>query len=493
MSADPRTVARIALIWLIVCPALLFGQVFSPLPALNQPLVPDSVAPGSAAFTLTVNGSGFVPRSAVRWNGLRLRTTYVSSDQLMAIVPAANVAMAGPATVVVVNPGPGGGKSNAALFMVGTPEGRLSFSSSTIGVGIAPGNVVAIDFNRDGIVDLAVVNQKEPDAFCYQPIYENTGTISVLAGNGDGTFSPGNTLCFPGGLGDFASSMLAVGDFKGNGRPDLIGAYFLEGLWDAGIYHDKGSGAFASFAPIFGWADAIGPATAVGDFNGDGNLDLAFPFLVLDYFSVAVLYGDGSGGFNVEFAPNYLRSEAIVAGDFNGDGIPDIVSVFGNSVTVLLGSKAGTLTQLPTQTLARVTCASSVATGDFDGDGILDLAIADGCSQALVVLHGNGDGTFTRVKQHPRLYNASNYVATADLDGDGVLDLIFADAGPSQNTIEIFRGNGDGTFRHGPVETVGNGAGPVAIGDFNGDGRPDIAVVNSADNTVTILLQTPAP
>ncbi|MGH9495734.1 MAG: FG-GAP repeat domain-containing protein, partial [Candidatus Sulfotelmatobacter sp.] len=146
----------------------------NPVPFVNAPLVPGEKAPGSAAFTLTVNGAGFVSGATVNWNGNARATTFVSNKQLTTSINAADVLTASTASVTVVNPAPGGGTSNVADFQVlktlVTPGfGRLDYVTD-----LSPQDVAAADFNHDGRLDLAL------------PTGDNT--VSVLLGNGDGTF-----------------------------------------------------------------------------------------------------------------------------------------------------------------------------------------------------------------------------------------------------------------------------------------------------------------
>src|SRR5258708_39726840 len=107
----------------------LLGQS-NPVPFVNQPLVPTTVVPGSGAFTLTVNGTGFVSGSVVNWYGSPRATTFLSGSQLTAAISAADVASASTATITVASPGPGGGGSNPAAFPIATPRSTLSFSTS---------------------------------------------------------------------------------------------------------------------------------------------------------------------------------------------------------------------------------------------------------------------------------------------------------------------------------------------------------------------------
>jgi len=233
---------------------------------------------------------------------------------------------------------------------------------------------------------------------------------------------------------------------------------------------------------------------AVGDFNGDGKPDLA----VVNFgdWNVYVLLGNGDGTFqpaqSVFFSPGFPWY--VVTADFNGDGKLDLaVSNYGNnSLSVLLGNGDGTF-QAP-QTTPVGTNPAQVAVGDFNGDGKPDLAVSSVGNNTVWVLLGNGDGTFQPPLIAPVGANPW-YFAVGDFNGDGKLDLAVDDYGclldcnssPS-NTVTVLLGNGDGTFLPAPSLTVGNGPAGVAVGDFNGDGKVDLAVANLNDNTLSVLL-----
>src|SRR6266566_4819084 len=230
------------------------------------------------------------------------------------------------------------------------------------------------------------------------------------------------------------------------------------------------------------------------DFNGDGKLDLAVSNYGDNSFSV--LLGNGDGTFQApQTTPVGTNPAQVAVGDFNGDGKPDLVvsSVGNNTVSVLLGKGDGTF--LPPLVTPVGPNPWYFAVGDFNGDGKLDLAVDDyGCpldcnsspSNAVTVLLGNGDGTFLPA---PSLTvgNGPAGVAVGDFNGDGKPDLAVANL--NDNTLSILLGNGDGTFQ-APQTFAGVGTKPyfVAVGDFNRDGKPDLVITNHLGNTVTVLL-----
>ncbi len=457
----------------------------NPVPFLNQTLVPTAVAPGSPGFTLSVSGSGFVSGATVDLNGAPLITTFVGTDDLTATVPAVNVASAETAIVTVVNPAPGGGRSNAAHFQVGAPEATVNFANATnspLQIPEASG-VIAGDLNEDGKPDLAVsANIK----------------LYVLLGNGDGTFTttPASPMHVPSppydDFGTPYTGTLAVGDFNNSGHLGLAVAEFQNEA--AVILSGNGDGTFSPSSAVF--ADAEGQpmyAIAAADFNRDGNLDLAIVNDLLGESPVELGFGDGA--FTTSAALNtLLLPTAVAVGDFDGDGMLDAVVSNGGSkvypdsgLAVSLGRGDGTFTSGPNSTVPLGSDLSAIVAADFNGDGKLDLAVTDYGSNTVMILLGNGDGTFGPPTTIP-VGNEPYSIVAGDFNNDGKMDLVVANFG--DNTITLLLGNGDGTFTEalGSPYPAGNGPYQITAADFNGDGKLDLAVANLG-GTVSILLQ----
>ncbi len=457
----------------------------NPVPFLNQPLVPTAVSPGTSGFTLSVSGTGFVSGATVDFNGAPLATKRVDSEHLAATVPATNVASAGTAAVTVVNPGPGGGSSNVVYFQIGAPQTTVTFANaanSPLQIP-EPFGIAAADFNQDGKPDLAIA--------------ANVRTYIYL-GNGNGTFTPPTTspISVPSPpYDDFGSPYLgpvAAGDFNNNGHPGL--AVGMPQNEAAAILLGNGNGGFAPSSAAF--ANAFFPIDGVeaADFNADGNLDLAI-INGIGYTSFVAL-GYGNGAFNTAgdlYSSGFSSGAAV--GDFNADGKLDVAVASGGSteypgsgVTMSLGNGDGTFTQATGSPISLGQYLSAIVTTDFNGDGKLDLAATDSVGNAVIILLGNGDGTFGAPISIP-VGSGPDSIVAADFNNDGKIDLAIANYG--DGTITLLLGNGDGTFTQaaGSPYTVGQYPYQLAVADFNGDGKLDLATANLADYSIWILLQ----
>jgi hypothetical protein len=351
-----------------------------------------------------------------------------------------------------------------------TGAGFAGSSLLTVASQNSGNTVLTADFNGDGFPDLVILGNDN---------------ISLLLGNGNGTFtaspSPSNDL--PGAI--------AVGDFNGDGIPDLAVAPVLdEGKSEVLLGNGDGTFTIASGSFGIGSDTDTSNAIAVGDFNGDGKLDLVETCASGDDQPCNLLLiqsgnGDGTFTLSCETPLSFAGSQSMAVGDFNADGQPDVavINSVGNGVNVFLnkGGCPSAVSAIP----ATGDGPTSIVAADFNGDGKLDLAVANSGSDNMTILLGNGDGTFTAAAS-PATDTAPNSVAVTDFNGDGVPDLAVANAGSSNVTILL--GNGDGTFTAAASPAADTGSTSVASADFNGDGKEDLVVANSPDSSATALL-----
>ena len=367
-----------------------------------------------------------------------------------------------------------------AIGLVGllpaSASAALSFGPPTsFPAGAQPRSVVVADFNGDGIPDVAVGNGGY-----------GSGSVSVVLGTGSGAFGAPITAALPGG-----AISLAVGDFNGDGRPDIAvtsSSFFMTST-TVSVLLGTGTGSFTAAANLTAGSNPYG--IAVGDFNGDGKADLAVANQGSGDVSVLLGAGDGSFGAATRFlaAGNPL---AVTTGDFNHDGSLDLAVTIAGSpggVSVLLGDGAGSF---GTATIYPVGADPfAVAVGDFNGDGNLDLATANVSSNNISVIIGTGAGSFGPPTNFSAGVNPGS-LKVGDFNGDGRPDLVTTDAGNAGGDVAVLLGRGSGSFGAPTSFPANASASSIAVGDFNADGFPDLAVTNGNSSTVSMLLHTAA-
>jgi hypothetical protein len=365
-------------------------------------------------------------------------------------------------------------RDNVSIFgwRVSAPSRRLSapLYLEPLGERILPsfttpvtytvnGNAHAVtlgDFTGSGILDLATAN-------------DGANGVNVLLGNGDGSFQ--QAVSYATG---FAPAGILTADLRGIGTQDLI----TENQTTVSILLGNGDG---TFGPPTNLGSGAFPTVAVGDFNGDGVPDLA----VVNEFgdSVNVWMGNGDGTFQPPVASPAGNGISLVAADFNRDGNLDLAYVGAGQLHVLLGNGDGTFQGAADYAVG--TDPRAVVAGDFSGTGVLDLAVANYVGHSVEVLPGIGDGTFGDAQTYATsegLYS----IATADFNQDGAADLLVGTF--SSNKVGVMLGNGDGSFGAAQFFDAGNNTSSLAVGQMKGDSFPDVAAAGIFTGTVSVLL-----
>lgn len=345
----------------------------------------------------------------------------------------------------------------------------------------------AADFNGDGKMDLAGAGLN----------------VRVMLGNGDGSFRP--YVDYPAGG---YTQDVAAGDLNGDGRQDLVltNDNAQTGL---SVLLGNGDGTFGAPVSYPNDAGADSPSVAVADFDQDGHLDVVAahemacynaPCVVADSLSLWRGVGDGTlqPAQQIHVGPSPGR---LSVGDFNNDGNPDLALAAVGKVYILLGNGDATFRQLPDLPIVQDYDNTDIEVADFNGDRIQDLAVAPDADHRTVVLLGNGDGTFRLSASIPdALMERVGELTVADFNGDGFQDVAAGMAGcctqSGDGMLGVLYGNGDGTFKNVvrylvPGFLVGKGGGRLTATDVNGDGKRDVVLeVNGNNPGTTVLVNT---
>jgi hypothetical protein len=340
------------------------------------------------------------------------------------------------------------------------------------------------DFNADGDLDLAV------------PTFGPEPNISILLGGAGGSFGAPISVAMPAG---FRTTSLAVGDFNADRDPDLV-VVSLSATFDVprNVAVVLG-GAGATFSAPTAFAAGEFPIdVAVGDFNGDGDPDLAVANLNGFTTSAISLYVGGPGGSFTSVAgigpfPGGLipaTPQSLSVADFNGDGDADIAAVLprDNAVAVLPGGPGASF-GAPTTTqplLAEGFLTPTSAVGDFNRDGDPDLAVVNRLGE-LIVLVGSTGGSFG-APIRLTAGGALQSVAVADFNADGDPDLAVTDIVGGR--VAVFVGGAGASFSGPTVFALGDSPRAITTGDFDADRDADIAAANTGSNDVSVLLNT---
>jgi VCBS repeat-containing protein len=401
--------------------------------------------------TVTVNADGtFTITPALNYSGA-MGLQYGVTDGI-----AAPVAATQSFTVAAVN--------HVPTFMPGPGLGQPVLVAN---VGNGPTSVATGDFNSDGRVDLVVSDL-------------NSGTISMLYGDGIGNFTAGPAI-----TGSAQSYGVVAADMNRDGHLDVISTNYL--LGSVSVIYGTGSGTFSAPSTM-SIAGSTPYGVRVADMNGDGFLDIATADAGSN--AVTLLYGTSAGGFTAPtvVAAGVSNTNSLSIADFNHDGYLDmVVSGYGsNAVSVLYGNATGGYSS-PSVLAVGALHPYGNAVADLNSDGQLDIITANFGSGSVSILYGQSGGGFSPAVV--ALVGAINPVdvSVSDVNGDGRLDIVSADYG--SGAISVLLGNATGGFNAASVIGVGaSNPMDVALVDVNGDGLIDVVTPDNASNAVSVMM-----
>jgi hypothetical protein len=369
--------------------------------------------------------------------------------------------------LAVVNKG-----SNNVTIMRGAGHGFFT-TVQTVAVGQEPIAIAAADLNADGRIDLVVTNR-------------NSDSIAVIDGLAGGSF--GSARFFVSGGTGSAPTGLALGDVNHDGALDVLVPNNRTS--DASVLLGDGHGNFA--APRIFVTDQEPLAIAAADVNGDDVTDAVCVNRGYSAPDAAVLLSRADGSFDaVEDIVAQASPTGLTAGDVDNDGVSDLIlaqSPTGPAGgTVLVYRATPPLGFAAPISLQAAGDAVAVGQGDFNADGRLDIAVVNSSTSNVSVFLGLATGGFGAAHNYP-IGSGATAVAVGDWNHDGRSDLAVAEQGTGPTgVVEILLARADGSF--GTPKAFPVGLTPVSIdrGDFNEDGKPDLAVANNVSGSVSVL------
>jgi len=365
--------------------------------------------------------------------------------------------------------------SQSISVLLNTCSATLFQAQSNLAGSSSPVASATGDLNKDGNADLVVINS-------------NNNQVQIFVGNGDGTFQAPTSyysVCRP--------SSVVIGDVNNDGNPDIVvGSAYSRVV---GVFLGNGDGTFQSEIDTSGLNISRGVnGIALGDFNGDGNADLAVANNASGTISILFSDGNGSFAFNNSYVVGTNQAYAVVAADLNNDGHPDLVATDSNvnEAYVLINNGAG-IFDAP-QEYSTGSTPVAIAIGDVTGDGKSDIVLADRTSNQVTILPGNGDGTFgTAITE--AVGGSPTSVVLGDVNGDGDLDIITSYTGSATvpgTSVSVLISNDNGSFQPVASTVVGNMPGGLSAADFNHDSRADLVVPLAQASVTAVLLAFPS-
>ncbi len=413
----------------------------------------------SAAQTLTVNGTGsYGTRTSIASSGSPGNYTLTGTVTGFGKLPPSG-------TVTFLNTTAANAQISSGIIDAATRSSNFTVPPSTP-QAVSGGKVMKGDFNNDGILDLISTG-----------LYSDG--ISIALGNGDGTFQ--TPVGYSAGAKPFG---IGLADLNGDGNIDIVVSNYNPVQPNPGymtVLLGNGDGTFQTAVTYNGGLNSGG--VALGDFNGDGLLDA----VLMNSGNIGIFIGNGDGTFQAQVTYTVPQGIPVAVGDFNGDGKLDIaVGDQNTSIGILLGNGDGTFQ--PVITYSAGYTAEGIVIGDFNNDGKLDIATANFDDNTMGVLLGMGDGTFPTNVSYSTGNNSQPYdIAAGDFNGDGIQDLAVSGLFGATSS-HVFLGVGDGTFQASIGVDTGFYNLGITAGDFNGDGLDDFATTNYIYGSIGVEL-----